>query len=900
VGRSKPAGLFALLATSPGYLCGKEEVIAALWPADKPPTDNTVERVVSDLRHVLGDDVLPRRTGRAFLLRPPEGSLDLVRFRDRVDKARRLRGREQFEKLSAALEEWQGDVPLLGFDGQVFEQRKAQLQKEWREAVYCRLAAAWYAREEKWLREESEKLHRRWPEDERFFASYLRTHGLEMPDSKLNSVVRRWTRKYGDIGTEVRAVLAEIRGTSPRPRPGVLFQVPNQLLAPPRQPLGREEVVRILTEHVRRRQETGVASVVLLSGLPGVGKSLLASHLAHQLRDRFPDGVLYENLKGFAGDDVRPVEPEQVLTRFLRELAPQAPVTGLAAQSAALRSALTHRSVLIVLDDAASAEQVLPLLPGTGTSAVIVTSRKTLDDLRSRQDVHLHTVGPLSDAAALELLQNRYSVDERNKYAADFATLARLCGNLPLALTVIERRLDHRPVHALRGLVRDLEEERKKLRALHLPDGELSVLTALSYSARALSEEARRLLWQLAVHPGPTISWEATMDLGTIGGAGTDHAIEELCAANLVELQMERYRLHDLVRAYARHELEPDASGAPTDFKAATVQRVLDHQLHQVRACDRLLDAERRLPIDDRDDLEVISPESPERAMALLDEEYRTVLSCIDLADKLQLHEYIWLLPTTLITYQWRRGYVDDALRYLQRARSSAEEHARPLDCALFHRMLSGTYWRLEKFDAGAACLRRAVRLSEEDVTVAGRESLARSYQALASTLRKQGEGLEAEHYHGLALDLYRELRDPVGEAAALNGLGTLRFDRAEYEEGLRVCGEALAVTEAVHLRERPDVLDGRADILYTLAKIHQARDERDEADSLYRQAAGIYRRLDHWAYEAKVLSFHAELLVAVGRTSDAVEILERVLLLRERMGGLGVQEVRERLEALR
>lgn len=900
VGDGKAAALFALLATSPGYRCAREEIAAALWSPGQRPSDNTLDKVVSDLRRVLGPDVLPHRTGKACLLRPPDGSLDVVRFREGVAQAARLRDREQFEKLSIALKEWHGDEALRGLTGTVFEQRRAQLHNELRQAIHDQLRAASQAGEGQWLRDNSAELHRRHPGDRVFFEFYLRTHGLEMSDTKRETLITRWKAKYGDPGAGIRSALAQLAGASPRPRPGVLFQVPQQLLAPRAEPLGRDAVIHDVVEYIRQRQEAGTAAVVLLNGLPGVGKSLLASHLGYRLRDRFPDGILYANLKGFAGDDVQPVPPEQVLTRFLRELAPQVTATNHEEQSIALRSALAHRSVLIVLDDAAGAEQVLPLLPGVGTSAAIITSRKALDDLHSRRDVHACTVGPLDDATALDLLQKRFPADERRKYSRSFERLARLCGNLPLALTVIERRLRHRGARTLPSLVRDMDEEQERLRVLQLPDGRLPVLAALSCSVRALSEAARRLLWQLAVHPGPSISWDAAMDLGMIGGADTDHAIEQLSAANLVELQSERYRLHDLVRAYARHELEPDTDAVPADFEAMTVRQVLDHQLHTVRACDRLLDSERRLPIDERDDLTVASPESPERAMALLDEEYDTVLSCIDLAVKRQLDYYVWLLPTTLVTYQWRRGYVGDALRHLQRAIPSAEAWDNPVDCALFQRVLSGTYWRLERFDLGAACLRRAIRLSEKDGTAAGRESLARSFQALASTLRKQEQVEEARRYHSRALELYREVQDPVGEAAALNGLGTLHYDCAEYDEGLRVCGDALAVTQAVHLQGRPDILNGRADILYTLGKIHQARGERDEADSLYQQAAGIFRELDHSAYEAKVLLYRADVLVAVGRTSDAVDVLERVLVLRERMGGAGVDEVRERLETLR
>ena len=223
-----------------------------------------------------------------------------------------------------------------------------------------------------------------------------------------------------------------------------------------------------------------------------------------------------------------------------------------------------------------------------------------------------------------------------------------------------------------------------------------------------------------------------------------------------------------------------------------------------------------------------------------------------------------------------------------------AETAASPLDCAMVYRMLAGTQWRQGKFGLAASHLRRAIHLSEQDDSSAGLLSLARSLHALAITLRKQGGGVEAEEHHRRALELYRELSEPIGEAATLNGLGTLHYDRGEYEDALRDCSEALCVVE-----KTPD-RSGLADVLYTLGKIRHSRSELDQALGLYQHAGEIYRALDHWANEDKVLCLYADVLVATGRSREAVEALERVLVLRERMGGSGVREARDRLEGLR
>ncbi|WP_328913033.1 tetratricopeptide repeat protein [Streptomyces sp. NBC_00223] len=751
------------------------------------------------------------------------------------------------------------------------------------------------ANEEKWLCEETQKLYERLPDRAPIRQFYFLAHGSELPRVKREKLLKEWKRRFGDPDAGLQRAIDLIHGNTRRSRRGVPLPVPNQLPARGHRPLGRDGLIHKIVEAVRERQDSGNGSLIVLSGMAGIGKSTIAHHVAWILEDRFPDGVLYANLRGFTGEDAQPADPEHVLDRFLAELPPYSSAAGLDGKSAALRSALAHRSVLIVLDDALSAKQVLPLLPGVGTSAVLITSRKTLGDLRSHHEVDLRPVGPLGEEAALELLQEKVSVADRGKHAQAFTDLARLCCHLPLALIVVARRLENRPHHTVDVLARELAEEREKLNVLHLPAHELSVRMALNCSVRALSEEARRLLWQLAVHPGPSIGWDAVMDLGMVGnGMRADRAVEELATANLVELRSDRYRLHDLVRAFARHYVVPVVPGALESFEKATVLQVLEHQLQNVRACDRLLDGQRMLPIGEPNGITVAEPEGLDQAVSLLDEEYDTVLLGIRLAVEQGLEHYMWLLPMALVTYQWRRRRLADALRGLTHATEAAESDASPVERAMFYRMLAGTQWRLEAFEPAANHLRRAILLSEQDDSEAGLLSLARSLHALALTLRKQGCVAEAEEHHRRALVLYRELSDLVGEAATLNGIGTLHYDQGEYDEALRFCADALGVVE------RTTDLSGRADVLYTLAKIHQSRAERNEALLLYRRACENYRQLENWPNEDKVLWLYADVLVAAGRSPDAVEALERVLVLRERMGGAGVHEVRDRLEGLR
>ncbi|WP_159031182.1 tetratricopeptide repeat protein [Streptomyces acidiscabies] len=856
-----------------------------------------MDRAVSDLRQQLGLKVFPHSGKSGYCqLRLPEGSVDLLRFRDRVARAAGLNHAERFEQLGVALEEWDEGEPLRGLTGSGFQLRREKLRAELMTAVYARLDAAWKSREEKWLREETEKWFGRAPESPQVFRFYLLAH-RDLPERRRERLITKWTKGNRSPDADLQSAIELVRGVAHRPGGTLLPPVPDQLPGNSRTPVGQDELIRGLVEAVCEQQDAGNMALVLISGMAGVGKSTVANQLARLLRGRFPDGVLYAELNGFADGDVRPAEPDEVLNGFLATLPPYTTVTGPESKSNALRSALAHRSVLVVLDDALNARQVLPLLPGDGTCAVIVTSRNDLLRLQAERKVLFRKMEPLQEADALEVLQEKVSVKDRSNHARAFRELVRLCGRLPLALTVVARLLEGgaRPLHTLPALVREMEEERAKLDTLHMPEHELSVRVALNCSVRVLGEEARLLLWQLAVHPGPTASWEAVMDLGQVAGEGarTDRALAELVAANLVENQDDRYVLHDLVRAFARKHMQPGPDGETPDLKRATEQQVLEHQLHNVCACDRVLDRERTLPVGELDRVTVTDPAEPGEAMTFLDAEYAAVQRGIRLAIDRGMERYKWLLPMALVTYQWRRHLLDDALRNLRYAADAAESVAAPVECAMVYRMLAGTEWRRGNYDMAVAHLRRAVRLSEEDPSEKGRLSLARSLHRLGITLRKQGERTGAEEALCQALELCREVYDPVGEAAILNALGALNYDEGDHEQALRRCADALRVVERTKERS------GLADVLFTLAKVHLARFEWDESVSLYRRTCDIYREQGNWPNEDKARLLFADVLVSVGKTDEAVRELKRVLVLRELMGGEGVSEVQELLEGL-
>ncbi|QIQ05116.1 AfsR/SARP family transcriptional regulator [Streptomyces liangshanensis] len=898
--------LFALLVMAEGYRCSEDQIIEALWPEKREGGRRRVHRLVSDLRDVFGKGAVINEGRGTYVLIVKSMSLDVLRFRTGVREARGLQGRKRFDRLVEALNEWPaGAEALHGLVGRPFALLRENLINERMHALHDLLETAWQIREIEWLRAETQKWIREAQDDPTIFRFYLKARsGDKSSRQELKTMMRKWRKNNGDPDEELRRAMDTVLGRVSAVRRS-FEPVPDQLPREGRTPRGQDDLLEEVESLVKARLASGRGASIAVSGMPGVGKSTVLLNLAWRLRSKFPDGVLYFNMRGFSGADVRPATTEEVLDSFLAALPPFMSNGSCEAKSGAFRSLVAQRAMLIVLDDVRNAEQILPLLPGTGLSTVLVASRQKLAGLQSLQEVEFRTVEPPEEAAALEILWQYVPVSDRRGHEQAFVNLVRFCERLPLALVILAWRLRNLPVRAVSRLAQEMEDECSRLDHLEHPS-ERSVMTVLQCSARLLSPAARLLLRRLSVHPGPTVRWEAVMHLNSgESEMNSSRALEELIEANLVECQSKRFRLHDLVRSFSRHRMELDLSDSVIDFEKKTVLNILEYQLHCIRSCDKVLNPRRVLPIGEPEGFGVYVPESRGEAMSCLDEEYPAALPCIELAHEWKSERHMWMLPMALVAYQWQRNRLSDAMKWLRMAVDTAETFASAPDLAMVHRMIAGTQWRSKQFNLAESTLRRSIALSKDDESAAGRLSLAHSLQAYGVALRKKNQ--QVEHTVGneavdggslgcfqWALSLFRELSDRAGEAAALNGLGTLHHDRGEYDDALRICAEALRVVESTSDRA------GYANTLCTLAKIHVSRAEREEAFDLYRKSAAVYQGIDDWAGEDDVLCRFADALVMDGRIAEAEAALERVLALRERMGTADVEQVRSRLEGLR
>jgi Helix-turn-helix domain/NB-ARC domain len=363
-----------------------------------------------------------------------------------------------------------------------------------------------------------------------------------------------WRRRY-DVLVEVYSTLRN----QPRPdgtlRPAEATQVmPAQLPAHAAVFTDRKNELAELDQLLATPAgATGAMTIALISGTAGVGKTALALRWAHRARSRFPDGQLYVNLRGY--DPAPSLHPGQVLDCFLRALRVSAEKTptDVEAKAGLYRSLLDGQRVLVVLDNAGTADQVRPLLPGSPGCLVVVTSRSRLSGLVVRDGAHRVTLHPLPVADALILLREIIGADRVDAEPEMAVQLAHQCAHLPLALRLSAERVVSHPHLTLAELVGELADERDRLDLLVVPDDESTAMRAVFFwSYRSLPPESARMFRLLGLHTGPDISVPLAALLSNTTLLEARRLLDVLTSVHLLEETGHgRYRFHDLLRAYA-------------------------------------------------------------------------------------------------------------------------------------------------------------------------------------------------------------------------------------------------------------------------------------------------------------------------------------------------------------
>lgn len=647
--------------------------------------------------------------------------------------------------------------------------------------------------------------------------------------------------------------------------------VPCQLPATSRRFVNRKRQLSAMTRRLNPvPHSSSDVSISVIDGFAGIGKTALAVHWAHSVRDRFPDGQLYVNLRGFDPGG-RPLTSSEALQVLLEGLgvSPDRVPTRIDSQVALYRSLLSDRRVLVVLDNAVDVPQVEPLLPGAASCAAVVTSRNRLDALAVHYGSDRFALDLLTSAESRQLMVRHVGT---NRLAAEpdaASELVRGCGYLPLALSIMAARAAFNPDFPLRLLAEELRDERRQLDALDVGDRATNIRAVFSWSYRQLSPGLARVFRLLGLHPGPEIGLLAAAAMVGMSEQHTRQHLDALARTHLLEQHMpERYRFHDLVRAYATEQAGEDE---PSPEQELALRRVLDSYLHSANNASRQLNVHRPLiPVDPPDpDAVVRQFNTYAEAMSWYQEEYQNLTAAIEWTAVHNFDEYTWRLALTFWQYLYLCGRWHEVIATHEIALAAARRVGDGAAMAAIQTNLGVARTQLGDYDAGAAHFREALTLYRNVADLYGEGN---ALDSLAFVYVQSGDFREAIAYCEQALEIYRRTGSQDGEGRALDSLGVAYAGLGEYEQGISYGMQALELH-----RQAADRL-GQAHTLRSLGRCYVQTGHYDQAIAQFQQALIFCRDVGDRHDEASNLRDLGLVLHTIGQDGEARKQLEQAL----------------------
>ncbi|RRO17299.1 tetratricopeptide repeat protein [Saccharopolyspora rhizosphaerae] len=899
VGRAPVRALLACLLLEPNQVVPMDRLIDTLWDDDPPASARTIiQGYVSRLRKFFGTsgpEIITRSPG--YLLRVDGDRIDAHRARTLITRAHGLEPAERSRLLSEALSLWNGPV-LSDIAGSRLHRMVAPNLDELRLlALEERIAADLELGRHHQLIAELSTLVDQHPVRERLtgqlmLANYRAGHRAEA-QARYHELRHRLSHELGiDPGPELRELYEKLLRDDPvlrnhptrvEPGLGIRRPVPAELPPAPAGFVGRMREVETLDGMLASR-EKGSSLITVLTGTAGVGKSALALTWAHRVADEFPDGQLHASLRGFDSEH-QPLTPGEALTSMLKALgvAAEAIPVEVDDRTALYRSLLAKRKVLVLLDNARDSEQVLPLLPGSAASLVVVTSRRRLDGLVVRSGARVLPLETLPTETAIELL-DRAGVPGKSAAEPDAAAeLAELCGGLPLALRIAAARLAANPARGVSDLVHELTDERNRLHALDIDDdASTSVRRAFDISYRSLPPAHAETFRVLGLVPGQTFTANAVAALCGTDTASAQRRLRALALAHLVtEPEPDRFGMHDLLRAYAR-EL-PAGSDDPE-----ALRRLL---LHYLCAADHA----RRFLRPARDELDYSAaadhrPEVHSRAQALewFDAEWPNLVAAVRAAKLAGLHDMAWPLARLQFNYLMVRCPWEDWIRIYTDGAESARAVGDPVGEVLMSAGLGVACARSGQLDAALAHYEESYRVA---VHTGDSERLAMTQVNLSSVLFRLRRYEEAKVHSKDALQVYRSLGDRYFVAGALNNLAMVEQVNGELEAALEHLREAEELyREADDLETLAMVLNNCGEVSIELGRLDDGERCHLEALDVARQCGSAVRQAAAHVGLGDVARLRGDVPVAQRRWETALAIFEAE-------GSPQVREVKQRLD---
>ncbi|WP_406094303.1 AfsR/SARP family transcriptional regulator [Kitasatospora purpeofusca] len=865
--------LLAALALDVGRPLSHELLAGRLWDEEPPPSAvasiySHVSRIRRQLRMAAAAESpgspreIPTIESRShtYALRADTHLIDWHRFVDLSKNARQLADNgddiQARTVLGRAEEIWRGE-PLAGLPGGWAQSTRATMADQRLATTLLRVEIDLRLGRFGEVVPELTALREERPTDERVAAHLLvalHSAGRQAEALAVYPAVVR--RLHADLGTGPGEVLTRLHermltgapltgpagrnsaghasvghaSAGPRPAPG-----PRGGAAPSPPPgrhmIGRrDDLRRLLGSTGDAVEQGGVVTVSAILGMAGVGKTTLALHAAHLMRGRFPEGYAHLNL-GAHLVNRHPLTPSAVATALLRRLGVPATTVPIDSEElfALCAEVLATRRAVVVLDDAASAAQIRPLLPNAPASLVFVTSRRRLAELPGSRAVFLDIL-PVDDAVALfTSVVGRERADDRSR----IVEIVDRCGLLPLAIEIAASRFKARPSWTLGHLAQRLS--RKTGRLAEIRHDTESVARAFEMTYRSLPTEQQEAFRLLGVHPGPDIGLHAAAALFGRPVDETDHLLEALLHCHLVQEETpERYQLHDLIREYA-HVLTHDEGGS--EEAATALRRLLGFTLHAADRADRLIYPRRsRLPLPTLRQLPV--------AEGLL---YDLDLDSNDSARKWLDTEQSGLI--VLAGHARSTGHPEAAAWLAHVLAGHLDSQAYWSEAHELHQA-SAAYWRSMPNDR---CEARA--LIDLGATLAN----ASRYPAAQEALQR-------------GLTLARADHDDDATAEALSLLGALHWYRSSLTEALALQEESLRIR-----RETGDLWN-TARCLANIGILENSLGNQEKAMGAYETALPLARRLGNRTLELRILNNLGDLYLGIRDHSAARASFEQVL----------------------
>lgn len=894
--------VFATLLLDANRVVSVDRLVRAVYEESPPATARAQLHIsVSALRRLFGNhgisDVITTHS-QGYMVRAGDENLDALRFRSLVDSARKLRDAGQKEEAAVtyrqALGLWRG-AALGGMLSEVIQSGASKLTENrtaaTEECIQLELALGKHSAlvgeliglvDEFPLRERLRgqlmlALYRSGRQAEALQV-YRVTRQLMIDELGVEPDPRLKRLEHSILATDPRL---DLPGTRKAAAPGVAaaatYGVPEMLPADIADFTGRDVSIAgirerlLLSSHDQSRLAVPIVSIV---GKPGVGKTVMAVHVAHEVAANFPGGQLFADLHGGAPDVV---SPARILERFLRALGVNGTAIpdGLEERAEMYRALLAERRMLIILDNVAGESQIRPLLPGKATSAVITTSRRHIGSLAGAIRVDVTTFTPEQSAELLGRITGLERVETEPEAAE---ALAELCGHLPLALRIAGARLAARPHWEIAELVERLDDETRRLDELKYAD--VGIRASLSLTYDSVSEGARRLFRRLAViEEGPFSPWIG-MALLDLPEPVVRDLIDELSDAQLVDAsgittgRDGQYQLHNLIRVFARERL---AAEETVEEREAALTRVL--------GCFLFLMTEARHREYGRDVLirghDVPLHPLPERTVERIlaeplqwfSRERQMLLPSVRQAAMMGLTEHCWSLAVTAVTFLETHVQLDDWRDTHEVALAAARKGGDRLgQAALLHSFGSLAVTK-QNFAAAETHFQRSAEIFDDIGDAQGSALAARGLGYLA---RVHGRPEQATTYYEAALKVFRDSNDSVAVAYVLHNLAQLKLGNGNEDAAGPLLDEALRLSREGCGRRV------EAQVLHRMGQTHMERGEYDDALEAFSQVLDVVRLIGDHTGEAYALQGIGSARLHRGETREAADALHRALVLAE------------------